>query len=194
MTGMMGILLATVAGSLVSSGRWVAFAVALPLLLVCGVQTWGLAAGLGVNPASTVSDPAYWVVQVIVLLLAVLVADQIRRFRLARRRGPGVGAFEMPRSRVTRALVINLVAAAVAVVADELATISVARQSGEGLPPVYGVIGIALLPLTALVLGVLNLVGWRLRVARRSAGSAIADGRGSAAPATVVAAMHSEDH
>jgi hypothetical protein len=77
---------------------------------------------------------------------------------------------------VLRVVAINILVAAVAVTLDELATIAVARQSGEGLPPVYGIAGIALMPVVALVFGALNGVAWRVRVMRTRAGRPVDGG------------------
>jgi hypothetical protein len=173
---MVGIVLALVAGLLLSRRGRTAFAVVVPLLLVCGFQTWGLAAGLGVNPSETVSDPTYYGVQAIILVLSLLVADQIRVFRLGHSRRIGGNLPVDSRSQVLRVVAINILVAAVAVTLDELATIAVARQSGEGLPPVYGIAGIALMPVVALVFGALNGVAWRVRVMRTRAGRPVDGG------------------
>jgi hypothetical protein len=162
MTGMVGILLALVAGMTVSSRRGVLVVVALPFLLVCAVQTWLLAAGLGVNPSSTVTQfPGnlnYVAVQATILVLALVAADQVRLARW----GHGRRRFASARARtdrrdVVRGLVINLVVSVAAVTVAGVVTISSVRQSGDGIPPIYGVVGIALLPAVIVVLGIVNL-------------------------------------
>jgi|SRR4249919_145194 len=155
MTGTAGIFLAVVAGLLVTDKRQLATVVAVPFLAVLAIQTWGIAAGRGVSPPSTVTAfPGaipYYIVQVIILALALAIALQISA--LTGRNGA---------SHTTAAYVVNGLVAVLVLAAFELDRPlfdpgSVAHHSSNGSPPVLGVAGIALLVLVCAVLGCLTL-------------------------------------
>src|SRR5262249_43136464 len=80
LTGTVGIVLALIAGLLVTDRRRVTTVVVLPFLAVAGIQTWGIASGRGVSPPSTVAAfPGaiqYYLVQAIILTLALAIACQ----------------------------------------------------------------------------------------------------------------------
>jgi hypothetical protein len=165
MTGIVAIFLALVAGLMMTSRRGMTQAVVVPYLLVCIVQTIGLAAGWGVNPPSTVTqvpgNVAYFAVQLVILALTLLAADQIRMFRLRRASGRTDDTH-----RVRMAVGLNLALSAVAVAVFFLFRPvfdpgSVAHHTGTGNPPVGGTVGILLLPLTIVVLGGVNLIAKR---------------------------------
>ncbi|PYI64674.1 hypothetical protein CVV68_21275 [Arthrobacter livingstonensis] len=165
MTGLLGIMLAAVAALTVSSRPRMAVILVVPFVLICGFQTWGLAVGLGVNPKDTVSQFSYYAVQLIILVLALVAADQIRIYRLWRgwfvsapAAKPVAGSRPDSRSRVSIGLGMNLLLCVVVGTVDYLLNSSAARQSGEGVPPIAGVVGIVLLPLAILVFGSLNLL------------------------------------
>jgi hypothetical protein len=156
MTGTVGFFLALVAGLLVADRRQVTMVVVWPFLALTAVQTWGIASGRGVSPPSTVNAwPAaigYYVVQAIILALALAIAWQISSLRFG-----GAG-----RSRTTLAYLVNGLLCALVVGGFELDRPlldpgSVARHSSGGKPPVLGMAGIALLVVACAALGCVTL-------------------------------------
>lgn len=162
MTGVVGILLALVAGFLVTDRRRAIAVVVLPFLAVLAVQTWGIASGRAVSPPSTVDRfpdlVAYYVVQLIILGLALAITLEIGALRSGAAQGPG---------RAGLALVINCVLSGLLVAAFRLDRPlldpgSTVRHSSSGHPPVLGIVGIVLSVVVCVVLGLL-LLGRRLR-------------------------------
>ncbi len=163
MTGTVGIVLAVVAGWLVADRRKVVNVVVLPYLAVLVVQTWGIAVGDAVSPPSTVdsfpSAIGYYLVQVLILALALGIALQISALRFR-------GAHAEPSSGTDtrRAYVINCVAAAVVAGGYTLDRVllernSVIHHTSSGSPPLLGLLGIALLFVVCAGLGCATL--WR---------------------------------
>jgi hypothetical protein len=166
-TGVVGILLALVAGFLVVDRRRAIVVVVLPFLAVLAVQTWGIASGRAVSPPSTVNRfpdlVAYYVVQLIILGLALAIALEI----VALRSGAHGRVDVQEHGRPWLALVINCALSALMVAAIRLDRPlfdpgSTARHSSSGHPPVIGVVGIGLSVVVCVVLGVL-LLGRRWR-------------------------------
>ena len=164
MTGIVGIFVAVVAGWFVSGRRQLVMAVVLPYLVVLGIQTWGIASGRGVSPPSTVTGfpglISYYIVQAIILALALGIALQISALRF--HRSADVEA------RPTVAYIVNVVLAAAVVSAFQLDRPlfdpgSVSHHTSSGSPPLLGVAGIALSLLTCIVLGCVTLRRRRLR-------------------------------
>lgn len=160
MTGTIGIFLALVAGWFVAERRQVVLAVVVPLFVVLVVQTAALAAGLGVSPPSTVDAfpglIGYYVVQAIILALALGIALQISALRF---RGGGAG-----RARI--AYVLNgalciLVVCLYKFDRSQFDPGSVAHHTSSGSPPLLGVLGIVLSAVLCLALGCVTL--WRRR-------------------------------
>jgi hypothetical protein len=163
-TGLVGIFLGLSAGWLVANRRHMALAVVLPFLVILGVQTWRLAAGDGVSPPSTVTAfpglIGYYVVQLITLGLALGVADQIRT-----RRHPATSDrrfAETDRRQLTAALVANVVWCGAVVLAFRLDRHlfdpgSVTTHTGNGSPPVFGVLGILSSVVVFAALGAMSL-------------------------------------
>lgn len=134
--------------------------VTLPFLVVLGIQTWGIAAGRGVSPPSTVTAfpglVEYYIVQVIILALALGIALQVSALRFHGSTSHG--------SQPTVALVVNLLLSALVVLGFQLDRPlfdpgSVSRHSSSGSPPVLGVAAIALSFVTCAGLGCVTL--WR---------------------------------
>jgi uncharacterized membrane protein YuzA (DUF378 family) len=155
-TGTAGIFLAVVAGLLVADRRQVVTVVAVPFLAVLVIQTWGIAAGRAVSPPSTVTAfPGaipYYIVQAIILSLALGIALQIRALA-----GRADGA-----SHTTAAYVVNGLVAVLILLAFQLDRPlfdpgSTVHHSTNGSPPVLGVVGIFLLFLVCAVLGCVTL-------------------------------------
>jgi hypothetical protein len=161
MTGLVGIFLAVAAGLIVTTRKQLLVAIGLPFFAVAIVQTWGLWAGKGVSPPSTVNAfpgaIGYYVVQLIILGLALGAADQIRIRRL-RTRGARSGD---PMRQTRKALVVNGLLSLAAVLAFILQRPtfdpgSVVHHKASGSPPVWGVAGILLSAVVFIGLGIFN--------------------------------------
>src|ERR1700689_3387003 len=90
MTPIIGLLIAVITGFAAASRRGVLIGVIPPMLAVTAAQSWYLGTGRGHNPASTTTDSAaYWVVQLVILVLigAVALGIYTLRARAAARRG-----------------------------------------------------------------------------------------------------------
>lgn len=83
MTPIVGFLVALVAGWMVPRPRRAALVVLGPWLAATGFQTRHIAAGLGVSPPATVADVGYWIVQAVILALALGIAAQLSALRAA---------------------------------------------------------------------------------------------------------------
>ena len=77
MTPLAGFIAAILAGWIIREPRRAAAAILVPFLAVLAVQTWTLAAGHGDNPPSTIHGVSYWVVQLIILAVALGIATQL---------------------------------------------------------------------------------------------------------------------
>ena len=165
MTGTVGILLALVAGLLVSDRRRVATAVVLPFVAVLAIQTWGIAAGRAVSPPSTVTAfPGaipYYVVQAIIVALALGTALQVSSLRFR-----GGGSSHTRAAHVACVLLAALVVSAYGLDRPFFDPGSVTHHSSSGSPPVLGIAGIALLVVVCAVLGCVTLRRRRARPTR----------------------------
>jgi len=171
MTGVVGILLAVVAGWFVAERRRVVEAVVVPFLVVLGIQTWGIASGRAVSPPSTVTGfpglIGYYLVQVLILAAALGIALQLSALRFRGSRGAG--------SRPALALGLNLLLSALVVSGFRLDRPlldpgSVTHHTSSGSPPLLGVVGIVLSVLACAALGCVTL--WRRRAARTTGAKA----------------------
>jgi hypothetical protein len=183
MTGLVGIFLAVTAGWIVSSRRQLLIAIGVPFIAVLVVQTWGIAAGKGVSPPSTVTGwpqlIGYYVVQVIIFGLAFGAADQIRLRRVRRADHGWTEADQVHQLR--KALVINCgiaVVALLAFLADHplFDPGSVTKHKASGSPPVLGVAGILASAVVFAGLGLMTLIRGR----RRPADIAVSQPQGEA--------------
>lgn len=149
MTPLAGFIAAVVAGWLIRDARRTTVAVIVPFLAVLALQTYGIGAGYGNSPPSTVlSYPgaiSYWVVQVIILAPALVIAAGLGSLRA----GNGRPAFWVSAGLTLAAGVFDLVYA--------LNASPVRHHLANGSPPAYGLIGIGVLIVTAVVLGALML-------------------------------------
>jgi hypothetical protein len=171
-TGLVAVFLAIAAGCIVSgSRRRVALVVTVPFVAILIVQTVSLAAGKGVSPPSTVTAfpglISYYVVQVIILSLALGVAQMI----LTRRgRSAGLRPIADARRQTTVGLTVNLLICAAVVVAfivdhPLLDPGSVTHHRSNGSPPIAGVVGILSLVVAFIVMAVMTLINRRHRAA-----------------------------
>jgi hypothetical protein len=179
-TGAVGILLALVAGWTVSDRRRMAFVVVVPFLAVLVEQTWHIAAGYGVSSPETVNKfpelIGYYIVQVIILALALGAANLIRSRRMS---ASGSGRTPLDGRRQTRiALMINGAVSVVVVLAflferPVFDPGSVVHHSAQGHPPWPGFLGIGLSAAVCAVLGLLALKGRRSQRTQLSVGSGV---------------------
>ncbi|HUK96006.1 MAG TPA: hypothetical protein VLU96_13260 [Gaiellaceae bacterium] len=156
MTGTAGILLAVVAGLLVADKRQAVQVVVYPYVAVLAIQTWGIAAGRGVSPPSTVTAfPGaipYYLVQAVILALALGVALQIRALT-----GRDDRVSHPTAAYLLNGLIVVLVLGAFELDRPLFDPGSVSQHSSNGSPPVLGVVGIALLFVVFAALGCLTL-------------------------------------
>lgn len=159
MTPIIGLLVAVVAGFAASGRREVLIGVIPPMLAATAAQSWYLGSGRGHNsPATTTDDPAYWIVQLIILALVGAVAMGIyavRARRVSRRGGSLVPLRREPGGWM-------VAAATVAGFSGTLALMFATDQpshpgSGTGNLPVTGVAGIVIATLAVAVFGLLWL-------------------------------------
>ncbi len=86
MTLVAALIFGLISGFAVRGARRAAIAALVPWLAVLALQTALLASGRGNNPASTVKDAGYWIVQVIAVALCLGIAAFVAS-RRARRTG-----------------------------------------------------------------------------------------------------------
>jgi hypothetical protein len=141
MSPIIGLLIAILAGLLAPRPRTAAAIVVAPMLGATAAQSWYLGTGRGHNPASTTTgSPAYWVVQVLIIVAIGAVAAGIcwvRRRRSTLERvlpGGALGA-------------VLLALATVAAFATTLGYAFVTDRpkhpgTGNGNPPIGGTISI----------------------------------------------------
>lgn len=90
MSPLIGLFIAIIAGLLAPRPRSVIPVVLPPMLAATAAQSWYLGTGRGHNPASTTTgSPAYWVVQLLIVVAicgvaAAICAARMRRFTVAR--------------------------------------------------------------------------------------------------------------
>jgi hypothetical protein len=165
MTPLAGFIAAIVAGWLVRDGRRATAAVIVPFLAVLALQSYGIAAGYGNSPPSTVTSYpgafGYWLVQVIILAPALVIAAGLGSLRAGDGRSAGAGRRAI---RVSAGLTL---AAGVFDVIDALYAKPVRHHLANGSPPVYGFAGMGVLLVGVVVISALLLR--RRLIARRQA-------------------------
>lgn len=173
MTPLAGFVAAVIAGWFIPGPRRAAGAVVVPFLAVLTAQTWGIAAGYGHSPPSTITSfpgtLGYWLVQAIILAPSLGIAAELAalRARSAQARGGVAGSGR-------RAVIVCALLTLAAVVFDAVyawQAAPVLHHSANGSPPAWGFAGMGLLIVTLAVLSAVLL-----RVRRR-------DGRQAAAGA-----------
>jgi hypothetical protein len=181
MTPLAGFIIAVIAAYLTRSGRRAAAVLLVPFLVITAVQTQGIAAGHGHSPPSTVwpLGPAisYYVVQLLILALSLGVAVPLGTIR---GRKAGYSDPAAARRGTVAAMLITCGLAAAFVVAAVLIEKPVTHHLASGSPPWYGLLGILLLVVSAIVLTVGALRG--RRTARRAAHTRQAPAQQARAP------------
>lgn len=152
MTPLAGFILAVIAGWMTRSGRRAAALLVVPFLAVTAVQTYGIAAGDGHSPPSSVwplgQAISYYVVQALILALSLGVAVPLGALR-GRQLSRDDGA---SRRRMVQAASLAGGLTAIFIVAALLIESPVRQHSASGSPPWYGVSGILLLVVCAIAL------------------------------------------
>jgi hypothetical protein len=181
MTPLAGFVAAIIAGWIIRDPRRAAAAVVVPFLAVLAAQTWILAAGRNVNPASTVTPfshaISYYVFQVIFLAFALGIAAELGALLRARSAADGAGAGR----RTLQASAVLAVLTAAFVVGYLVDSAPVRHHHANSPLPASGVVGIGACVVALVVLSVLTLRGRRAsarqRLADSSPGTAVSGGR-----------------
>jgi hypothetical protein len=178
MTPLAGFIAAILAGWIIREPRRAAAAILVPFLAVLAVQTWTLAAGHGDNPPSTINAVSYWVVQAIILALALGIATQLASVLRARSAaGDGAGASR----RALQATAVLLAATAASLTGIVLDSKPVLHHNANSPLPWYGAAGILACVASLVVLTVLRTrqrrAGARQQLAAASPGTIVASGR-----------------
>jgi hypothetical protein len=158
MTPLAGFVAAIIAGWIVRDPRRTVAAVVIPFLIVLTMQTWGIAAGDGVSPPSTVTPISgaisYYVFQAVFLGFALGIAAELATLRRARKPASdraGAGR----RMALAAALLAGLAVAFDAVWL--LVSAPVRHHSASGAPPLQGLAGIGLCVVAFAVLSALTI-------------------------------------
>ena len=178
MTPLAGFVAANLAGWIIREPRRAAAAVLVPFLAVLAVQTWTLAAGRQDNPPSTINAVSYWIVQAIILAVALGIATQLAIVRRARSTaGDGDGASR----RALQATAVLLVLTAAFLTGVVLTSKPVPHHNTSSPLPWYGVVGILACVASLVVVSVLNIrqrrAGARQKLAAATPGTAVAGDR-----------------
>jgi formate-dependent nitrite reductase membrane component NrfD len=177
MTPLAGFIAAILAGWIIREPRRAAAAILVPFLAVLAVQTWTLAAGHGDNPPSTINAVSYWVVQAIILAVALGIATQLASVLRARSAaGDGAGASR----RALQATAVLLAVTAASLTGIVLDSKPVLHHNANSPLPWYGAAGILACVASLVVLTVLRTrqrrAGARQKLAV-SPGTTVASGR-----------------
>jgi hypothetical protein len=179
MTPLAGFVAAILAAWIIREPRRAAAAILVPFLAVLGVQTWNLAAGHGDNPPSTIHGVSYWVVQAIILALALGITTQLAIVLRARSAaGDGAGSSR----RALQATALMLVLAAAFVIGLVLSSKPVLHHNANSPLPWYGAVGILACLASVVVVTVVRIRQRRSdarqqKLAAASPGPAVAGGR-----------------
>jgi hypothetical protein len=180
MTPLAGFIAAILAGWIIREPRRAAAAILVPFLAVLGVQTWSLAAGHGDNPPSTIHGVSYWVVQAIILALALGITTQLA-IVLRARSAAGDDAAGAGR-RALQASAVLLVLTAAFVIGFVLSSKPVLHHNANSPLPWYGAVGILACLASVVVVTVVRILQRRSdarqqKLATASPGPAVAGGR-----------------
>jgi hypothetical protein len=175
MTPLAGFVAAILAGWIIREPRRAAAAILVPFLAVLAVQTWTLAAGRGDNPPSTIHGVSYWIVQLIILAVALGIATQLAIVLRARPSGQNAGASR----RALQATAVLLVLTAASLTGIVLTSKPVPHHNASSPLPWYGAAGILACVASLVVLTVLHIRQRRAgaRQQNLAPGTAVASGR-----------------
>jgi membrane protein YqaA with SNARE-associated domain len=158
MTPILGLVIAIVAARLAPNVRALLTAVLALMVAATAVQSWDIGAALGSNPASTIRESAYWVVQAVII--AVTLAIAYGCFAL-RRRNAGKRGTSLLRANFTGRrgiLTTSLLGTLMTVVGVAFCLIAGSMHAhngtGSGNIPMTGVAGISAGMLLLLALSV----------------------------------------
>lgn len=174
MTPLAGFVLAVIAGWITRDARRAAIII-IPFLAVTALQTYGIAAGDGHSPPSTVwplngTSIPYYVVQVLILAAALGVGTMLAAVRTQRAAGSDDSVL---RRRTIIAAVTSTVVTVCYLTGAWLDASPVQQHSSQGGPPAAGLIGMGVLIISLIVLAAMTITG-RRRASRASrAGEAV---------------------
>jgi len=197
MTPFAAFIIALIAGLSVRGTRRAVIAVIPPWLVVLLVQTWSLAPGRGHNPASTIREPSYWIVQLIALGFLVGIAAGVAQLRFLSRKPVGFDdlAASAGRQWTWRTTVAGGLATVVAGGAS-LASVSTDVLSLEFVPPgaphgmpLTGAVGLAACLITVAALVIACLRASRTQASQRRSPAAALDRASEQGAGTYVGTM-----
>jgi hypothetical protein len=163
-TPIAGFIFAVVAGLMVRNGRRAVLVVLVPWLIVLAYQSFYIASGRAISPPSTVTDfpsaSGYWLVQAIILALALGIAALLGSAQ-ARRCTDGDRHDLTRRTEVASALCLAasvlIIVLGFIVFPHQGGTVSAGHHSQDGSPPLIGQLGLLLSFATCAVLGAMTL-------------------------------------
>jgi hypothetical protein len=183
MTPLGGFVIAIIAAWIIRDARRAAATVIVPYLAVVAAQTWAIDAGYGHSPPSTVwpfsRAISYYVVQAIILALALGVAALLGTVLARRTAAPG-GTQGLGRRTVIASVVDGVLTAAF-IAGALLDSAPMAHHSANGSPPWYGLLGVAAMLVSLIVLSVLAFTGRRAKVKDGSAATEASTAKASTA-------------
>jgi hypothetical protein len=159
-----GLIAGVISALMLRDARRALLAMGVPFVLVTIAQTWGIGSGRGVSPPDTVSDPSYYVVQVIIFALAAGLTVQLASYLARGRAARGEVTGDITAKRMWSAIGVGSLSTAVVLVVLFGSSIramadpgSVTQHKSTGGPPVAGVACILTLLVGCAVLFVLRL-------------------------------------
>ena len=163
MTPLIGIVLAILVALLAPNVRAVVASVLVLMILATAVQTYDLDANWGSNPASTVHQVSYWIVQLIIISVIMAVALGIFRVRSRRaaRSGESLVRPAFSGRRGVTALVESAVGSTIIYFAGAFAAHKLQHHhgGGSGSIPWTGVAGIVIGVVALVALAVILIRG-----------------------------------
>jgi hypothetical protein len=174
MTPLAGFVLAVIAGWITRDARRAAAIIILPFLAVTAMQTYGIAAGDGHSPPSTVwplngASIPYYVVQLLIMAAVLGVGTLLGTVRAQRTAGSDDSDL---RRRTTIATVTGTVLTVCYIIGAWLEASPVRQHSSQGGPPAQGLIGMGVLIISLIVLAAMTITGRRRATRASQAGEA----------------------
>ena len=196
MTPFAAFMIALIAGLSVRGTRRAVLSAIPPWLAVLLVQTWSLAAGLEQNPASTIAEPSYWIVQLIALGFLVCIAAGLAQLRSWHTKRVGfhksAAADNQSRWRSAMAEGLAIVIAAgvsLASLRTDVYRVELAPPGALHGIPLTGAVGLAACLITVAALGIAWLRASRTQASQRRSPAAAFDRAGDQGAGTYVGTM-----
>ncbi len=196
MTPFAAFIIALIAGLSVRGPRRAVIAAIPPWLAVLLVQTWSLPAGLEQNPASTIGEPSYWIVQLIALGFLVGIAAGVAQLRSWHVKPVGFDKSAAPdnqwRWRSAMAEVLAIVVAAgvsLASLRTDVYRVELVPPGALHGMPLTGAVGLAVCLITVAALGITCLRASRTQASQRRSPAAAFDRAGDQGAGTYVGTL-----